>query len=192
MAVLLKTFMGSSQMTNHGTVHMRKKQQSHRVVLRRRAKSNDSCSWKKHFEADDRLFLRQNWVATVPLEHRRTVNSEWYITICLPNVCGEIRKTNKRRRIIVHHDNASSHTTAQTSAFLTGQNTSNWWVICLTALTWHRMTCFYSRTSRKKCLVNDFHCQKMQLKRLKTMFWRYLNRSEKSAWTSGLRACKNV
>ena len=33
---------------------------------------------------------------------------------------GEIRKTNKRKRII--HDNASSHTSAQTSTFLTGQN----------------------------------------------------------------------
>ena len=61
-------------------------------------------------------------VATVPLEHRRTVNSEWYITICLPKVFGAIRKTNRRRRIIVQHDNASSQTSAQTIAFLTGQN----------------------------------------------------------------------
>ncbi|XP_037959406.1 histone-lysine N-methyltransferase SETMAR-like [Teleopsis dalmanni] len=36
-------------------------------------------------------------VATVPLEQRRTATSEWYTTICLPEVFGEIRKTNKRR-----------------------------------------------------------------------------------------------
>lgn len=61
-------------------------------------------------------------VATVALEQRRTVNSEWYTTICLPVVIGEIRKTQKKRRIILHHDNASSHTSAQTKEFLTDQN----------------------------------------------------------------------
>ena len=60
--------------------------------------------------------------ATVPLEERRTVNSEWYTTICLLEVFGEMRKTNRRRRIIFHHDNASSHTSAQTSAFLSTEN----------------------------------------------------------------------
>ena len=49
------------------------------------------------------------------------VSSKWYTTICLPKVVGDIRKRNKRRRIIVHHDIASSHTSAQTSAFLTSQ-----------------------------------------------------------------------
>ena len=28
---------------------------------RRRGKSNESYSWKKHFAADDRLLLQQNW-----------------------------------------------------------------------------------------------------------------------------------
>lgn len=61
-------------------------------------------------------------VATVPLVEKRTVNSEWYTTICLPKVFGEIRKTNRNRRIILHHDNASSHTSRQTSDFLSTQN----------------------------------------------------------------------
>ncbi|XP_040582119.1 uncharacterized protein [Lepeophtheirus salmonis] len=61
-------------------------------------------------------------VETVPLEHRRTVNYEWYIRICLSEVFEEILKMNKRRLIIVHHDNRNSHTLAQSSAFLTGQN----------------------------------------------------------------------
>lgn len=53
---------------------------------------------------------------------QRTVNSEWYTTICLPQVFDEIRKTNGRKRIILHHDNASSHTSAQTNAYLSTQN----------------------------------------------------------------------
>ena len=38
----------------------------------------------------------------VALEHRMTVISECYTTICLPKVLGEIRTTNKRNRIIKH------------------------------------------------------------------------------------------
>lgn len=61
-------------------------------------------------------------IATIPLENRKTVNSEWYTTICLPEIFKEIRKNNQRRRIILHHDNASSHTSVQTTQYLTGQN----------------------------------------------------------------------
>lgn len=68
------------------------------------------------------FFGKTGHVATVPLEDRRTVNSEWYTTICLPKVFKEIRKTNRKRRIILHHDNASSHTSNQTTEYLTGKN----------------------------------------------------------------------
>ena len=68
------------------------------------------------------FFGKTGHVAIVPLEQCRTVNSEWYTTICLPGVFQEIRKTNRRRRIILHHDNASSHISAQTTAFLSTQN----------------------------------------------------------------------
>jgi [histone H3]-lysine36 N-dimethyltransferase SETMAR len=61
-------------------------------------------------------------VASIPLEDRRTVNAEWYTTICLPTVFSELRKGNKRRRIILHQDNASSHTAQQTRTYLTTQN----------------------------------------------------------------------
>ena len=61
-------------------------------------------------------------VSIVPLEQRRIVNSRWYTTICLPVVFQEIRKINCRSRITIHHDNASSHTSAQTIAFLSTQN----------------------------------------------------------------------
>lgn len=60
-------------------------------------------------------------VATVPLENSRTVNSEWYTTICLPEVFEKIRKNSPQRRIILHHDNASCHKSAETNNFLEGQ-----------------------------------------------------------------------
>ena len=68
------------------------------------------------------FFDKTGHVATDRLEHPRTVNSKWYNTICLPKVFGEIRKTTKRRRIIVHHGSASTNTSAQISALLTSQN----------------------------------------------------------------------
>lgn len=68
------------------------------------------------------FFGKSGLVATVPLKERKTVNSEWYTTICLPEVFEEIRKINRRRRITLHHDNASSHTSHQTSEFLSTQN----------------------------------------------------------------------
>ena len=68
------------------------------------------------------FFCKTGDVATFPHEHRRTVNSGWYTTICLPNFFGKIRKTNKRSWIIVRHDIAVCHTSAQNSACLTGQN----------------------------------------------------------------------
>lgn len=61
-------------------------------------------------------------VATIPLEDRRTVNADWYTTICLPEVIDEIRKNNRNRRIILHHDNASSHTAHQTTDYLKEKN----------------------------------------------------------------------
>ena len=69
-----------------------------------------------------RFFGKTGHVAIVPPEQPRTVNSEWYTTICLPIVFQEIRKTNCRRRITLHHDNASSHTSAQIAPFLSTRN----------------------------------------------------------------------
>ena len=68
------------------------------------------------------VFEKTEHIPIVQLEQRRTINSERYTTICLPVVFQEIRKTNRRRQITLHHDNASSHTSAQTTAFLSTQN----------------------------------------------------------------------
>ena len=63
------------------------------------------------------FFGKTRHVAIVPLKQHRSVNSQCYTIICLPVVFQEIRKTNRRRRITLHYDNASSHTSAQTTAF---------------------------------------------------------------------------
>ena len=74
----------------------------------------------KHFQANERFFFGKS--GHIAIEQRRLVNFEWYTTICLAVVFQEIRKTKRRRRITLHHDNASSHTSAQTTAFLSTQN----------------------------------------------------------------------
>lgn len=67
------------------------------------------------------FFTKTGHVATVPLESQKTVNSAWYTTICLPEVFGKLRENNPNRRIILHHDNASSHTSRETKAYLDTQ-----------------------------------------------------------------------
>ncbi|CAH1959164.1 unnamed protein product [Acanthoscelides obtectus] len=58
-------------------------------------------------------------IATIPLNEHRTVTADWYTTICLPKVVTELRKINPARRIILHQDNASSHTAQRTRQYLT-------------------------------------------------------------------------
>lgn len=52
-------------------------------------KLNESCSRKKHLETNVHLlFMKNGHVATVSLESCSTVNSEWYRTIYLTEICG--------------------------------------------------------------------------------------------------------
>ncbi|CAH2010405.1 unnamed protein product [Acanthoscelides obtectus] len=61
-------------------------------------------------------------IATIPLNEQRTVTGDWYTTICLPKVITELRKINPEKRIILHQDNASSHTAQKTRQYLTEEN----------------------------------------------------------------------
>ncbi|CAH1953878.1 unnamed protein product [Acanthoscelides obtectus] len=61
-------------------------------------------------------------ITTILLNEQRTVTADWYITICLPKVISELRKINPERRIILHQDNASSHTAQKTREYLTQEN----------------------------------------------------------------------
>ncbi|CAH1991501.1 unnamed protein product [Acanthoscelides obtectus] len=53
---------------------------------------------------------------------QRIVTADWYTIICLPIVITDLRKINPERRIILHQDNASSHTAQKTRQYLTEEN----------------------------------------------------------------------
>jgi len=78
--------------TNDGTMLMSPKQNSNR-----------SCESSKTSQINRKLFVdeaqmvacflgKTGHIATVPLKQRRTVNFEWYTTIGLRKVFGEIRR----------------------------------------------------------------------------------------------------
>ncbi len=70
------------------------------------------------------FFMRSGHIATVPLEDRRAINSEWYTTVCLPEVFSAVAQKRPRtgtRGLLLHHDNATAHTAADTLEFLTEQ-----------------------------------------------------------------------
>jgi histone-lysine N-methyltransferase SETMAR len=67
------------------------------------------------------FFRRKGPVAAIPLKERRTVNAEWYTTVCLPAVFERLKKERPKaglRRILLHHDNAPAHTASRTITFL--------------------------------------------------------------------------
>ncbi|GBP07047.1 Protein kinase C-binding protein NELL1 [Eumeta japonica] len=68
------------------------------------------------------FFNKIGHVAIVVLENCRTMNSDWYTTICLPEVIDELRKSNRKSCSILQRDNASSHTAKGTNKFLEEKN----------------------------------------------------------------------
>ncbi|GBP71974.1 Mariner Mos1 transposase [Eumeta japonica] len=68
------------------------------------------------------FFNKTGHVAIVALENYRTVNSDWNTIICLLKVIDELCKNNRKRRNILHHDNASFHRAKQKIKFLNKKN----------------------------------------------------------------------
>ena len=67
------------------------------------------------------FFRSSGFVAAVPLEDRKTVTADWYTTVCLPKLIIAIdshREKTGVSRLLLHHDNASSHTALRTREFL--------------------------------------------------------------------------
>ena len=67
------------------------------------------------------FFAKIGHVATMPLDDRKTVTADWYDNHCLPKVFQAWYKRRPRtdvRSLLLHHDNASAHTTAVTMDFL--------------------------------------------------------------------------
>ena len=69
------------------------------------------------------FFAAGGHVATIPLEHQRTVTAQWYTTVALPQVLQKLQEKHPRvglSSILLHHDNASAHATHLTMDFLRG------------------------------------------------------------------------
>ena len=67
------------------------------------------------------FFSTSGHLATVVLEDQGTVTAKWYAEVCLPQVFSKIKEKRPRirlRGILLHHDNAFSHTINATIAFL--------------------------------------------------------------------------
>ena len=107
--MLQKAFIRSSLLTNHGSMRMSPKIKLSTVLVFEDEPNPTKVVYGNIIsQMVACCFCKTGHEATVPLEHRRMLNSEWYIIICLPKVFAEIRQTNKRKRII-QHDKASSH-----------------------------------------------------------------------------------
>ncbi|GBP48473.1 hypothetical protein EVAR_16142_1 [Eumeta japonica] len=68
------------------------------------------------------FFSKTGPVCTIPLEERKTVNYEWYNTICLLSLLEKVREKRSRSRILLLHDNVSPHTSNKTMSFFTSEN----------------------------------------------------------------------
>ena len=67
------------------------------------------------------FFAKFGHVATILLQGRKTATVDWYVNHCLPKVFQVWCKRRPRtgvRGLLLHHDNASAHTTAVTLDFL--------------------------------------------------------------------------
>ena len=67
------------------------------------------------------FFSKTGHVATFQLDDCRTVNRDWYVNHCIPQVLDAWRNKRPRtglRGLLWHHDNASAHTAALTIDFL--------------------------------------------------------------------------
>ena len=63
------------------------------------------------------FFAKFGHVATIPLEDRKTVTADWYVNHCVPKIVQAWCKLRPRtgvRGLLLHHDNASVHTSAVT------------------------------------------------------------------------------
>ena len=114
MAVPQTTLIRSSQVTNHEYVRIAQNRAESTVWVFEHETNPTKVVYEKitSMQMVACFFCKTDHEVTVSVEYRRMVNSECHTTSCLPKVFVEIRKTNNRRRLIVHHGNASSHTSA--------------------------------------------------------------------------------
>ncbi|GBP62604.1 hypothetical protein EVAR_47041_1 [Eumeta japonica] len=111
-------------------------------------------------------------VVTVLLENRKTVDSELYRSKCFLEIFEEIRKNKRLRRIILRHENASCHASAETIRSLEGQKIEltgyPTYILDLTSNDFHL---FPYVKNKLRYVVNVYRAAKRALMRFKCMFW---------------------
>ena len=124
----------------------------------------------------------------VALKDRRTVNTDWYTIICLPEVINELRRIN--RRIILHYDNASCHTARQTIDFLSSNNVELM-THCLYSPDLSRNDFFLSPNIKNKMRGERFESPKAAVETFRTLISE-VTALGKNASKIGSSVCKNV
>ena len=107
------------------------------------------------------VFGRTGYVAIVPLEQRRSVNSEWYTTICLPESSKKLGKP-KAKGGLLSTTTMRAPTHRLKRLHFWALKTSIWWVIRRIVLTWHRVTLFYSRYV-KNSTIGSNACKSVEI-----------------------------
>ena len=86
---------------------------------------NPPVKFKRNRSASKQMiaffFAKFSHVATIPLEHKKTVTADWYDNHCLPKIFQAWCKRRPRtgvRGLLLHYDNVSAHTAAVTLDFL--------------------------------------------------------------------------
>ncbi|GFV07684.1 histone-lysine N-methyltransferase SETMAR [Trichonephila clavipes] len=60
------------------------------------------------------FFRSTGLIKSIELEGQKTVTANWYTTKCLPKILQDVNV----RRLMIHHNNASFHTSRLTAEFL--------------------------------------------------------------------------
>lgn len=97
-----------------------------------------SCLRSKYLERRDRLLFQRNWSCRNRVFKESLSDQVWIVHHLF------MKRTIRRRRIILHHDNVTSHYPKQ----------FNIWAV---KISMHPMISFYFRTWRTNCIVYDFH-----------------------------------
>ncbi|KAI8430490.1 hypothetical protein MSG28_000750 [Choristoneura fumiferana] len=82
-------------------------------------------TWLYNYDPETKQQSTTGHIATVVLEDQRTVNSEWYVTVCAPQVLSawfDKRPKSGTQHLLWHHDNADPHTSARTLDYCSSKN----------------------------------------------------------------------
>ncbi|KAI6658838.1 Histone-lysine N-methyltransferase SETMAR-like [Oopsacas minuta] len=117
-------FLRSLQVMRHGyTIMIQKQSECQRSGLKKMPHLQPKCGGLDLLgNKCGRFFFRSSgFVEAVPLEDRKTVTADWYTTVCLPKLITAIESQREKtgiRGILLHHDNAPSHTAIRTRELL--------------------------------------------------------------------------